>query len=681
MRRKRGKKAPFLGSGTTEYLTESIETAKSILSEVVPNPEKEDQAAKEEAEKEAKAFAEKMVDPKSRVESGDDTLSIAEAWKANAYVPKGVAEWASFFEDHREFLLSSSKTAPMIPLDMVLPCHYTATPYVTKVRKGTSVEEVAAQKVGKEVEEVFNLLKNAPPEIAKALPPSFQTYATLSYQPDQYYSGTLVWPGIPPSSLTKIVQDNIAPNMIIGLRVADITAYSNISQQPWMPGWNLYPRFGESDSSVRKKIKEAEYFLQSGTVRPVTQSERRMNRLMPIRQFLAAIVRDSLTYDGIAIWTHRDKRGRVIDFAPVSAEHIRLVNTEIGYLGDKNIFAVGVDEIGNPVNTFTADELYWYVRNPRLNVEVHGYGNSEVQIGIDLINGFSNALTMNSTRFTSSSIPNGIMLIKNGFNQRVLDAIQRQIINFTRGPSRRWTVPVIGSTDDIDIQMINLTDYSGVETLYPDYMNMLMGALSVVYRIPVTRMGYRPSGKISEPKDKDSQSGARSSSLIHEADVGKVALLDDLEWVINDALIWPTFPELTFRFLGKNPVEDARQYQERVSTMTYGERRTLLGLPRLVSDIPSLPEGTDEEFRKAVEKILYLMDLAPGDKSLTGVFQSILSGQGLAGNKGASGTIGANSERRDDPAESEARGYISGVPAPSRPAQDKKPKDEGTEGL
>jgi signal peptidase I len=666
---------PFFGTGTSEHLSQAVEAIKEEAQEkTVP------QSAATMSEEMVKQIADKVGLPKPRT---DDDLSpeekrmyISDEFEKRSRTPSDPEGWAQFFESNRDFLLASSNSSHAVPLDLMTPAHYTQTPFTYKIKEGRTYQERGATKVSESIYGLFKAIQEIAPKLVKALPPSFQTYATLSYQPDQYYSGTLVWPGIPPSSLTKITQDNVAPNMIIGLRVDDVIGYCDISSQAWMPGWKLFPRFGDVTEQVKRSIKEAEYFLQNGSTRSLTQAERRMNRLLPFRNFLASIVRDTLTYDGIAIWTNRDKSGKVIDFAPVSAEHIRLVNTEIGYLGDKNVFAVGVDEIGNPVNTFTADELYWFVRNPRLNVEVHGYGNSEVQTGVDLINGFSNVLTMNSSRFTTSSIPNGIMIVKGGYNQRTIDSIQRSIINFTRGPSRKWVMPVLASTDDVDIDILDLTAYSGIETLYPDYMSMLMGALAVVYRIPVARLGYKPSGKIGEPKDKDSNSGARQSTLIdRDPDIGKIALLNALEFVINDALIWPTFPDLTFKFMGKNPIEDARQYQERISTMTFGERRTLVGLPPLAEVYSDM--GAPKDMKEALQKIAVLMEMAPGDKSLTGIYQSILAGQGLAGNKmmgGGGGLPGAQSERRSDPAESEKRGYVSGVPAPSRPAQDKKPK-------
>ncbi len=665
-RKKKSTAPSFIGGTPPGVASFNVEAVKSAIES--PTYNKHDP-------EDAKNIAD--VAFQSDYEDDNDSVLMSKEFERMASSPQSVDTWQSFFDENKRLLQTNSTISRSLDIDLFALCHFTDQKYSYKSSKGDILE---AMKVPQSVKEACEQIKGIP-EISKALPPSFQTYATLSYQPDQYYSGTLVWPGIPPSSLTKIVQDNVAPNMVIGLRVDDVVAFSDVSEQAWMPGWKILPRFSqEMTGELKNRIREAEYFLQNGSLNGITSSERRMNRLMPFRNFLASITRDTLVYDGIAIWTHRDKSGRVQNFAPVSASNIRLVNTEIGYLGDKNIFAVGVDEIGNPVNTFTADQLYWFVRNPRLNVEVHGYGLSEVQVAIELITGFSNVMTMNSARFTTSSIPNGIMLIQGAGNQRTIDALQRSIINFTRGPSRRWVMPVLASSTDTDIKIIDLTAYAGMETLYPDYMNMLMGALSVVYRIPIDRLGYRPSGKISEPKSKGESQGSRQSEIVDKSpDVGKIALLNALEYVVNDALIWPTFPDLIFKFMGKNPIEDARQYQERLSTMTYGERRSTVGLQPLTEVIKNM-KFPDDEMKEAAEKVALILSMAPGDPSLSGIYQSILAGQGMAGNKQQqagpkSGMPDSMYDRKKDPAASEDKGYISGVPAPTRPAQDKKPKE------
>ena len=58
--------------------------------------------------------------------------------------------------------------------------------------------------------------------------------------------------------------------------------------------------------------------------------------------------------------------------------------------------------------SFTRDDLTFYVRNPRNDPEVFGYGYSEVEMGMRLVKGFQNALDMNIDIFDRSAIANGI---------------------------------------------------------------------------------------------------------------------------------------------------------------------------------------------------------------------------------------------------------------------------------
>ena len=80
------------------------------------------------------------------------------------------------------------------------------------------------------------------PAYAKALnaPPSAFSFGRISYAPDAAVNGGVIqWPGINPDSLRKVARENIAPQLIIGMRVDDIIRYSSYSNHIWRPGWHI----------------------------------------------------------------------------------------------------------------------------------------------------------------------------------------------------------------------------------------------------------------------------------------------------------------------------------------------------------------------------------------------------------------------------------------------------------
>lgn len=498
---------------------------------------------------------------------------------------------------------------------------------------------------------------------ALTLPPEMQAFIRLNTIPTDRAGNLIQWPGIPPEALRKIVRENLAPQMIIGMRVSDVARYSELSTHAWKPGWKVELRDSKSTPSDTDKqdIKEAERFLLNCNAETGWDARKRdAARLTGFSRFLSSLVRDSLTYDGMAVWTDMDRAGRVKGFKALSAYNIRLSGPG-GYRLDPNVFAVAVDEMGNVVEEFTRDELIWYVRNPRADADIWGYGYSEIEMAIRLIQGFQNSLDMNVDTFQRNAIPNGFLTVSGRWTQRQLDVLSRIWLNLKRGVTKSWSIPVIALPDKGEINVTDLTDIKGKEVYYQDFMNMMMGAFAAIYCFPTTRLGYRISGQGPDSHPRDQQT---SGTIIDETDPGLMPLLHNIECLINEYILVSRWPHLQFRFTGKNPKEDAREYEARTNAMTLAEHRAMADLPDLQT------QGKDEEEKK----MLRLMAATPYNPAMAGVWQSIISAavtektaDAAAAAKLATG--GANTTARPgaphppkkDPASSEDHGHASGV--------------------
>jgi hypothetical protein len=421
-------------------------------------------------------------------------------------------------------------------------------------------------------------------DVVKALrvSPSAFAFGRMSYMPDSAINGGVVqWPGISPESLKKIARENVAPQLIIGMRVDDVIRYSQWSDQIWRPGWRI--EMMDPDEEIKenhkKEIQEAVRFLHNSNIEtPYTAARKRdEHRLTNFQRFLAAMTRDSLTYDMIAVWTDMDNSDKVKAYALLPGGNIRFCTAE-GYNGNPKNFAVAVDDGGRVVQAFTRDELTCYVRNVRTDPDSWGYGWPEIEIGMRVIKGFQNALDLNIDIFDRSAIANGILTISGGaVTQRQLDLLNRLITNMKKGITKAWALPVIGLQGDSKLEIIDLTKIKGNEAYYKEFMNMLAGALATLWRFPVRRLGYKISGghKDNEPAPDG------STTLVDEDDPGLAPLLQHIETIINEYLLWTRWPHLRFRFTGKNPKEDSREYEARSLARTWGERRKEAGLPPL----------------------------------------------------------------------------------------------------
>ena len=491
------------------------------------------------------------------------------------------------------------------------------------------------------------------------IPPSSQSFVTMSMMPDMSNSNIIQWVGIPPESLAKIASENIAPQMIIGMRIADILSYANLSNHPWKKGWRITHREADKNPTreTRKDVILAENFILNCNTQ-LTGAERDARGYTSFRQFLAALTRDTLIMDGMAVWTDRGDDGKVQAFKCMYSGNIRLAMPG-GYMNNPDIFSVAVDQSGTIITTFTREELVWYVRNPRSQPDVYGYGLSELQIGVRLIQGFQNAFDMNADTFQRNHVPNGMLLLKGvGWVQRQLDILTRVWNNMAAGVTKRWNFPALVVPKDGDLSVLDLSDIRGKEAYYQDFMNLSIGAFCTVFRFPPHRLGYKASGKGPDSEMPNQTAMER----IDEEDIGKEELLDHIELMINEYLLSSRFPHLRFEFTGKNQKQDAREYEERSLAMTMKERRANVGLG-------SLEDAAKESKDDAIIAVGKAMDMAPIDPGVAGIFQALISSQGLTGKGiGPEGRI----DPKIDPAASEEHGGISGVRRDS--AAETKPK-------
>jgi hypothetical protein len=256
---------------------------------------------------------------------------------------------------------------------------------------------------------------------AKALgtPPTAFNFGRLSYAPDATTNGGVMqWPGINPDSLRKIVRENVAPQLVLGMRVDDVLRYSNHAKHIWKPGWHIEAVDTEDNdkANVKKDIAEATRFIQNSNIETSYTEVRKRDskRLTGFQKFLAAGTRDWLTFDMLAIWTDMDMKECVKGYALLPAGNIRLCTTA-GYENDPDKYAVAVDEGGRVIQAFTRDELTIAVRNPRTDPDVFGYGYPEVEMAMRIIKGFQNAIDLNCDVFDKCHRADTEVLTKEGW--------------------------------------------------------------------------------------------------------------------------------------------------------------------------------------------------------------------------------------------------------------------------
>ena len=504
-------------------------------------------------------------------------------------------------------------------------------------------------------------LENALGGVAKALtpPPQAFSYTNVNYMPDISQSGLLPWPKLDPGTLRKIATENIVPRMIINQRQSDIARYATHSAYPWRPGWRieLMDTGKHPSASEMRDIRDAERYIHNCNRESAYSDarERDAAHLAPFADFLKAAVNDSETYDGWAIYTDMDRAGRIKSFANLPAGNIRLAHPRNGFKGDPTKFAALVDDTGNPITSFTRDEMTWRVRNPRTDASIFGYGWPEIEQATTLIGAFQDAIDLNAATFNKSAIPNGIILLMGDFwNADQIDLLTRAQQNMKMGVSKAWGIPVMGVPEGGDVKVLPMNDLKGYDVRYKDHMNMVAGISCVVWQFPVTRFGFFTSGHTQ-----DSQPLPDESVEIQGVDdPGLPARLLFIQDTINQYLLWPNWPHLRFSFQRIDPKTDNREYEARKLARTWKESRAEADLPSLTKILPT-------EHKEFAE----LMEACPEDPNKASVYATLVSVYLSAKNEPESEGDGVKKPKvkgsimqsKKDPAKSAEHGHMAGV--------------------
>lgn len=495
--------------------------------------------------------------------------------------------------------------------------------------------------------------------------PSAIRFANMTTMPGSYDRHLLQWPGLQPSVLRKLANEgNLIIHAVHQQRLLDIGRYSAPSSHIWKPGWRIEMREAgqQPGADELRDIQDATRFLTNGNIETKWDARARdAANLTNFRRFLQEFARDSLRFDLAAVWTDMDLKGRVKAFRTMPAGNIMLADAK-GYMDKKPVFAVGCDDANTVLEEFTRDRLAVFVRNPRTDPGVGGYGFPETEMALRVIQAFTNAFDMNADLFTKSAVPNGLLKLKGLWTPKQVDSMSRIWRNLKTGPTKTHALPAVNIPKDGDIELLDLSNIAEHDILYRDYINMMGGLYCAITGFNVRRLGYKLSGSGSDGAPK---AGMDDSDLVDDTDPALAPLLEGIEEFVTEYLIWPSWPHLRMRFYGKNPKEDARAYEARKNAMTLGEMRTM-------NDLPPLTDGA----KKDDKELLQLMERCPNDPGLAGVFQALASAKlGAAAND--EGGDGARMAPNKDPAKSEKHGATSGVRRDSAKEKGKVAKADG----
>lgn len=305
-----------------------------------------------------------------------------------------------------------------------------------------------------------------------------------------------------------------------------------------------------------------------------------------LSQFLAKVVRESLTYDSAPIETEskRDKKKGFDGFYAVDGSTIRLCTDE-GYHGDDEIFAVQAIQ-GRVVTAYTHDDLIYEPRNPRADVRLAGYGMGETELLVKVVTGFLNAMTYNSKGFDDNTIPKGILHLTGAYDNRDLAAFRRYWNAMVKGINNAWTLPVMVSPDSDSKASFERIDAGFDEMHFSKWMTFLVSIICAIYGMSPAEINFDSftAGNTSALSGSDT-----TEKLAASKDSGLRPLMSYLESLLSDYLVADFSDSLVFRWSGLDGEDESQRVEIRKTVLTLNEMRSEEGYDPIKDPIGDAP--------------------------------------------------------------------------------------------
>ena len=311
--------------------------------------------------------------------------------------------------------------------------------------------------------------------------------------------------------------------------------------------------------------------------------------------FIRKIVRDRLTYDQVCYEIVPDKKGRPSEFYAVDASTIRIANEDIkesysefsdDIKGVKNKEEVRYVQVlsGQIRSLFTSDEMGFSISNPRTDINVSGYGFSELEMLIQQITSHLWAEEYNGRFFSQGGTTKGILNLKGAAHAPIspqqIESFKRQWVSQLSGITGAWKTPIV-SVDGLEY--INVSQ-SNREMEFEKWMNYLINVSCAVYQIDPAEINFPNRGGAGGSGGGLSEGGV-GERIQYSRDKGLRPLLRFIESSINKHIVSKFDQRFVFSFVGfdsKSEKEMLDLKQTKVKTfLTVNEIRQEEGLEPL----------------------------------------------------------------------------------------------------
>lgn len=359
------------------------------------------------------------------------------------------------------------------------------------------------QKAGNESLEPDAPPPDAPPiatgKDARVFGPPAREPEAMSFDPYSWYSGSSEF-HTRRFSLSYDTERRMAAapplSAIIKRRCEDVAEYCQPEENPYLPGFALRMRnrkASPSRAAVRMMAELTRFIEQCGVITDGRQALTRDD----LPTFAKKVIRDSLRHDQLNFEVVPSKIGRAMGgkrpamFVATPAHTMRLA------INDRDGHGLADDDHRTPryvqvyeemvVNEFTPSEMCFAVRNPRSDLEVCGYGYSELEMLVSILTAWLNAFDRNHKFFTQGVGIPGILNLKGAaVNEKIMRAFKRELQMLVSGVANSHRLPV---TSAEGMEFIDLHS-NNKDMEYSQWIDMLTKLACAIFSMDPAEIGF-----------------------------------------------------------------------------------------------------------------------------------------------------------------------------------------------
>lgn len=304
------------------------------------------------------------------------------------------------------------------------------------------------------------------------------------------------------------------------------------------------------------------------------------------RTFTAKVVRDMMVFDQ-GNWQNQYRRdGKPYAMIAMPALSMRVAERESEVNRDLQFGqTIEPTDLNAPryvqiyqntvIAEFTPREMAWLIRNPVTDLDHFGYGWSEIENMLPVIQALVWAEQYNRKFFSQGSVIKGLLNIKGDVPQRQLEQFRNEWHSLVSGIENAFRTPVVASKEGVEFLEMHSNNR---DMEYAEWVNHCIREICAGFAIASDEIGIS-FGNVGQSKSMFENSA--ESKLKWSRDRGLRPLLNTYEDGLNSHIVQQIDPDFVLEFYGLD-VEDEKDRLAMVKdyvshVLTVDEGRKMLG--------------------------------------------------------------------------------------------------------